>query len=230
MSDVTGGPSGVGEHDATADPTSVRPAADNADPDLIALRRHLDGDSTAFAEILQRHRDHLWAVALRTTGDPEEAADALQDALISAIRHAAAFRGDSRVSTWLHRIVVNACLDRLRRRAARPTVALPDDDHAPAVARDPYDASDVATDVQSALATLPVDQRVAIVLVDIEGYRVDDAAALLDVPVGTVKSRCSRGRARLLPLLAHLRGGNPPATGAVEQPMNAPPSPREELR
>ena len=72
------------------------------------------------AIIFSRHRDRLWAVAIRTLGDPEEAADALQDAMISAFRRASSFRGDSAVTTWLHRIVVNACLDRLRRRAARP--------------------------------------------------------------------------------------------------------------
>jgi len=62
--------------------------------DVELLKRHLAGDAQAFTEIMRRHRDHLWAVALRTTGDPEDAADALQDGLISAMRHAASFRGD----------------------------------------------------------------------------------------------------------------------------------------
>ena len=68
----------------------------------------------------------MWAVALRTLRDPEEAADALQEAFISAFRAAGSFRAESQVTTWLHRIVVNACLDRMRRRAARPTVPLPE--------------------------------------------------------------------------------------------------------
>lgn len=174
------------------------------------LRRHLAGDPDAFAEIFRAHRDHLWAVALRTIGDADEAADALQDALLSAMRHAASFRGDAKVSTWLHRIVVNACLDRLRRKAARPTVVLPDDDHAPASSRDEYADKDLAADVNAALRCLPVDQRAAIVLVDIEGYPVNEVAEMLGVPTGTVKSRCARGRAKLVPLLAHLKGG---ATG-----------------
>jgi RNA polymerase sigma-70 factor (ECF subfamily) len=197
--------------------------------DLDLLRRHLDGDAEAFTQIVRRHRDRLWAVALRTTGDPEEAADALQEALISAMRHAASFRGDAKLSTWLHRIVVNACLDRLRRRAAHPTTALPDDDHAPSTGRDEFDDRDTATDVHAALATLPPDQRAAIVLVDIEGYPVDQVAAMLDVPSGTVKSRCARGRAKLVPLLAHLRGGdgNPNGADRVEPPMTPP---REDLR
>jgi RNA polymerase sigma-70 factor (ECF subfamily) len=209
------------------------------DPDAVLLRRHLDGDPAAFTEIFRRHRDQLWAVALRTTGDPEDAADAVQDALISAMRHAASFRGDAKVSTWLHRIVVNACLDRLRRRAAHPTSPLPDDDHAPSALRDDYADRDTAADVHAALARLPAEQRAAIVLVDIEGYPVDEVAAMLEVPSGTIKSRCARGRAKLVPLLSHLKGGpdtgdqhgeetrNPAGADSVEPPMNPP---REDLR
>lgn len=222
-------------------------AANLDDPDVELLKRHLDGDPDAFTEISRRHRDHLWAIALRTTGDPEDAADAVQEALISAMRHAASFRGDAKVSTWLHRIVVNACLDRLRRRAAHPTSPLPDDDHAPSIARDDYADRDTAADVHAALATLPAEQRAAIVLVDIEGYPVDEVAAMLEVPSGTIKSRCARGRAKLVPLLSHLRGEpdpgvergldpgdrhggqlrNPAGSDRVEPPMNPP---REDLR
>jgi RNA polymerase sigma-70 factor, ECF subfamily len=200
------------------------------DDDVTLLHRHLDGDPDAFAEIFRRHRDHLWAVAVRTMCDTEEAADALQDALISALRHAQSFRGDAKLSTWLHRIVVNACLDRLRRRAARATVPLPDDDQAPASARDEFADRDTSADIETALATLPIEQRAAIVLVDIEGYPVDEAAAMLEVPTGTIKSRCARGRAKLVPLLAHLAtapAGNPDQRDRVEPTMTPP---REDLR
>src|SRR5918911_814590 len=101
------------------------PARDPRD-DAALLRAHVAGDKDAFGELVRRHRDRLWAVAVRTLGDADEAADALQDALLSAYRAAAGFRGDSAVTTWLHRIVVNACLDRARRRRSRPTVPLPD--------------------------------------------------------------------------------------------------------
>ena len=202
--------------------------------DAELLRRHLDGDPDAFGQLVRRHRDHLWAVALRTLGNADDAADALQDALVSAMRHAASFRGDAQLGTWLHRIVVNACLDRLRRRAAHPTTALPADDHPggalPVPTRDEFDERDTAADVRAALATLSPEQRAAIVLVDIEGYPVEEVATILAVPSGTVKSRCARGRARLLPLLAHLRGaesGNPAGSGRVEPPTTAP---REDLR
>lgn len=175
--------------------------------DRALLAAHVDGDPDAFGALVLLHRDRLWAVALRTLADREEAADALQDALLSAYRSAATFRGDARVTTWLHRVVVNACLDRVRRRQARPTVPLPERDGV----ADPVDRRDVlaeretAMEVEAAMAALPVDQRVAILLVDVHGLPVEQAAAVLGVPTGTVKSRCSRGRARLALSLGHLR-------------------------
>jgi RNA polymerase sigma-70 factor (ECF subfamily) len=171
----------------------------------------VSGDHDAFGVLFARHRERLWAVAVRTLGDADDAADALQDAMISAFRRAGSFRGDSAVTTWLHRIVVNACLDLLRRQAARPATsglaadtvdALALAAHGPAPAAD----SDMALDVTAALRGLPPEQRAALVLVDMLGYSVADAAAVLGVSEGTVKSRCARGRARLLPRLAHLRG------------------------
>ncbi len=172
----------------------------------------MDGDPDAFGELFRRHRDRLWAVALRTLHDPDDAADALQEAMISAFRRAAEFRGEAAVTTWLHRIVVNACLDELRRKAARP--AVPADDEAALdvlgrrlgrAAPDPAAASDTALDVEAALQLLPDGQRAALVLVDMLGYSVATAADVLGVSPGTVKSRCARGRARLVPHLAHLR-------------------------
>src|SRR3954467_10170604 len=96
--------------------------------DRALLAAHVAGDPQAFTVLVRRHRDRLWAVALRTMRDREEAADALQDALLSAYRNAAGYRGDAAVTTWLHPVVVNACLDRMRRRAARPSVPLGDTD------------------------------------------------------------------------------------------------------
>ena len=180
----------------------VADETDDGRSDGDLLRAHADGDPDAFGELVRRHRDRLWAVALRTTGDPEEAADALQDALVAAFRRAESFRGDSAVTTWLHRIVVNACLDRARRRAVRPAEPLPEHDTLQVADRhDALAARTTALDVTAAMATLPVEQRGALVLVDMYGWSVEDAAEVLECPVGTVKSRCARGRARLLPLL-----------------------------
>lgn len=186
-------------------------AAENAhDADL--LRRHVDGDPEAFEELVQRHSDRLWAVALRTMRDPEEAADALQDAFVNAFRRAGQFRGDSLVTSWLHRIVVNACLDRRRRGTSRPSDATDfESGEPPAGTRTDHPLSGTAPDhsvqvslhldLRRALDTLPDDQRIPLLLVDLEGYSVSEVAELLGLPTGTVKSRCARARTRLVPLL-----------------------------
>jgi RNA polymerase sigma-70 factor (ECF subfamily) len=165
--------------------------------DRQLVRLHVEGDPDAFGELFRRHRDRMWAVALRTTGNRELAADCVQDAFVSAFRKASSYRGDAAVTTWLHRIVVNACLDRLRRD--RPTSELPEreladrhDDHAAVEAR---------LDVREALDRLPEGQRMALVLVDMHGLSVAEAAAVLEVAEGTVKSRCSRGREAMAALL-----------------------------
>jgi len=184
--------------------------------DAELLRGHVAGDRDAFGELFGRHRDRLWAVAVRTLGDREEAADALQDAMVAAFQRAGSFRGDSAVTTWLHRIVVNAALDRIRRRAARPAAAVQDEDARDTLATggqplaDPSASSDTAIDVRTALQHLVPEQQAAVVLVDMLGYPVADAARMLGVSQGTVKSRAARGRARLLPRVAHLRPGAVP--------------------
>ncbi|KRB76588.1 hypothetical protein ASE01_15670 [Nocardioides sp. Root190] len=191
----------------------MREAAEVSDADLLAA--HVAGDDDAFAALFARHRDRLWAVALRTCSDPETAADGLQEGMIAAFRRAGTYRGEAAVTTWLHRIVVNACLDRLRSAQVRRAEPLPEDldEHqrrsrqTVGDAVDPAEASLVLerrAAVRSALAQLSDDQRAAIVLVDMEGYSVAEVAVILDCAEGTVKSRCSRGRARLAGLLGHL--------------------------
>ncbi|WP_027342861.1 RNA polymerase sigma factor SigM [Hamadaea tsunoensis] len=192
-----------------------------SDEELLAA--HVAGDRDAFAEIVRRHRDRLWAVAMRTLHDREEAADALQDALLKAYRSAAGFRGEAAVTTWLHRIVVNACLDRVRRRQARPTVPLPGqgepEGHARPEPASPVVDHDTHLVVRDALQQLPEEQRAALILVDVQGYSVAEVAVILGVAEGTVKSRCSRGRARLAVMLGHLR--NPAGHGGVSDPSRA---------
>jgi RNA polymerase sigma-70 factor, ECF subfamily len=204
-------------------------AAEPTDADLLA--RHAGGDPEAFGLLFARHRDRLWAVALRTLGDPETAADALQEAMISALRRAASYRGDAAVTTWLHRIVVNACLDQVRRRRVRATLPLHEDGDAaerPAPAQpDPAEQITERSAVLTALRSLPPEQRHAVVLVDMEGYSVAEAARMLGCPPGTVKSRCARGRARLLPMLAWLR--NPDTDGGVSPVDASEPAPGGDL-
>jgi RNA polymerase sigma-70 factor, ECF subfamily len=203
--------------------------------DAELLAAHVGGDPDAFGELFARHRDRLWAVALRTTGDPEVAADGLQDGLVAAFRRAGSFRGDAAVTTWLHRVIVNACLDRLRAAKVRRADPLPDDlDEA---GRGSVVTATAGSDEQldpaehgvrnerramvlDALQQLPAEQRAALVLVDMEGYPVAEVAAILDCAEGTVKSRCARGRARLAVLLRPLLDEDADETGPTPVPGN----------
>jgi RNA polymerase sigma-70 factor (ECF subfamily) len=171
---------------------------ERSDAELLAA--HVAGDRHAFAELFHRHHRQLHRLARLTTRTPEDAEDALQDAMLSAHRGAGAFRYDAAVRSWLHRIVVNACLDRLRRTKGHPTTPL--EDIYPVADRTAQ--VDTAIVVQQALMRLPVEQRAALVAVDMQGYSIADTAQLLGVAEGTVKSRCARGRARLAQLLGYL--------------------------
>jgi len=180
---------------------------DTGVPDTALLAAHAAGDEHAFRILVRRHYDYLWQVARRVSPSVDDAADSLQDALLSAHRRAATFREDAAVRSWLHTIVVNACLDRIRRSRARPTVPLIEDALSASVSHDdPIVDVETALDIATALRSLTADQRAAVVAVDVEGYSVRDAARLLGVPEGTVKSRCSRGRTVLAQLLGDFRG------------------------
>lgn len=181
-----------------AGPTPAR-----TDADLLCA--HAGGDRYAFAELFGRHRSQLYRLARRRSQSAEDADDAVQEAMLSAHRGAGSFRNDAAVSSWLHRIVVNACRDRLRRNVIRPTIVLEDDDCVAV----PDRAAQVETAivVRQALMQLPAPQRAAVIAVDMHGFSVADAAALLGIAEGTVKSRCARARARLAVLLGC------PATG-----------------
>ena len=209
----------------TSEPGRLRPAAQggrsraDGPPDLDLLKLHLAGDENAFGTLFLRHKDRLWAVALRIVCDPDDAADALQDAMISAFRRAGDFRGDSAVTTWLHRIVVNASLDLLRRKASTRSVSWSGDPEELAGpdpgADDPgvagagiragrADAIDTRLDVDAALRALPPPQRQALSLAFLEDLTHEQVAACLNLPLGTTKSRIRAGinalRTRLAPL------------------------------
>jgi RNA polymerase sigma-70 factor, ECF subfamily len=184
---------------------------DRTDGELLAA--HVAGDRYAFDELFHRHRRQLHRLARLTSRSPEDAEDALQDAMLSAHRGAGSFRNDAAVRSWLHRIVVNACLDRLRRAKAHPTSPL-QDVHPVA---DRTAQVETAILVHRALMRLPVEQRAAVVAVDMEGYSIADTARLLGVAEGTVKSRCARARARLADLLGYLNTG---VSAAPERPAS----------
>ncbi len=182
----------VSSSTAPADPAGLSARSDGE-----LLCAHIGGDRYAFEELFRRHRGRLYRLARRSSATPEDAHDAVQDAMLSAHRYAGSFRHDAAVSSWLSRIVLNACRDRLRYNALRPTVGLVVDVPAP----DRTGQLETALVVRQALSRLPAGQRAAVLAVDMHGYSVAEAAALLEVAEGTVKSRCARARTRLAVLL-----------------------------
>lgn len=168
------------------------------DADLV--RSFLDGNRSSFTELMARHEDSIFNLAFRITGDRTDALDATQDAFLSAFRQAHRFRFDSAFGTWLYRIATNACYDLLRKRKRWSAEAdLPEQADTQASHFD--DAVAARLDVSEALAALPEEYRVAVVMHDIGGIPYDEIARTTHAQIGTVKSRISRGRRRLAELL-----------------------------
>lgn len=184
-----------------------------SDDQLVTAAR--EGDRAAVDALLRRHYPRLRALCGRLTGDPSDADDACQEALVALVRGLPRFDGRSSFATWAYRVATNTCLDELRRRRRRPLLPTREDDAQPSMDGPPAAGTDVGDrvaarlDVDAALAQLAPEFRAAVVLRDLCQLSYDEIAHVLDVPVGTVRSRIARGRAALLPLLT----GNP-VTGA----------------
>lgn len=166
--------------------------------DAELLTRVLEGDHDAFNQIMRNHEDRVFSVCLRIVGEREQALDATQETFLTAFRKAGQFKGDSALGTWIYRIAVNTCYDHLRKQKRRRADPIPDHlDPADHAAEDAVESAGLRPEIQRALAAIPEDFRVAVVLSDIEGMGLPAIADLLRVPVGTIKSRIFRGR-RLL--------------------------------
>jgi RNA polymerase sigma-70 factor, ECF subfamily len=174
------------------------------DEELLAA--FVDGDQDAFGELVRRHEDRIFALAVRMTGNRTDALDATQEAFIQAFRRAKSFRRESAFATWLYRIAANCCHDQLRkkRRAPTPEENLPD----PVGSHpDVGEQGALRVDVSAALAQLSSDYREAVVMHDLGALPYEEIARITNVSIGTVKSRISRGRRKLAELLE-------PPTGA----------------
>jgi RNA polymerase sigma-70 factor (ECF subfamily) len=179
-----------------------------SDSELVAAAQQ--GDTAALDLLLRTHFDRVFAVCRRITGNPHDAADASQNALIAIVRALPNFDGRSSFATWAYRIASNASLDELRRRGRRPLLAVGDDDETP----EPADTSSWKFDEQlvdrdaidAAIRDLPDDFRIPLVLRDIVDLEYAEIADQLGIPLGTVKSRIARGRAALMSKLS----GNQP--------------------
>jgi RNA polymerase sigma-70 factor (ECF subfamily) len=170
-------------------------------PDQELIERYLAGDADAFATLVRRHQALVYTLCLRVLGDREDAADAAQESLVIVARKLGTFRGDARFTTWLHRVTMNVCYDQLRAAKRRPAVRrldpdLPETDLGPPV-QDHADEVAGTRDAAAALAEVPEDFRVALVLADVQDLPYEEIAKVLDVPIGTVKSRVHRGRLAL---------------------------------
>ncbi len=183
----------------------------SADPDEVSLAAARAGDRRALDDLLRRHQPRLWAVCRRLTGSDADADDAAQNALIAIVRALPSFDGRSRFGTWAYRIAVNASLDELRRRRRRradPGLPGDADLSGPGAGPEPIattvgpESAALTVDVDAALRRLPPDFRAAVVLRDLCGLDYAEIAEILGVPTGTVRSRISRGRSALAPLLS----------------------------
>lgn len=185
-----------------------------ADSELV--KRFQAGADQAFGTLMGRHERRVYNLAFRMLGNAEDARDATQDAFLSCFRHLSTFRGESAFSTWLHRIAVNACYDALRKR--RDVTSLDEQPMEPAPSPDPADRTASHIDIQRALVEVPIDFRLVLVMHEIQDLPIEEVAAILEVPVGTVKSRLHRGRVALGRVLSAGPAGEPEAAPAPSKP------------
>lgn len=168
------------------------------------IDRAAKGDAAAFNELLGAHEKRMYAVCLRMCGNHEDAQDCLQEAMLRVFRAISGFKGQASFSTWVYRVTMNTCLDELRRRKNKQTSSLDsllDAGWSPSDEMDTPERHAIAAEKQEAIrntiSELPEDMRSAIILRDIQGFSYDEIARILEINVGTIKSRISRGREKL---------------------------------
>lgn len=187
--------------------------------EAAVIQAVLDGDVNAYEALVKEYEKNVYNLALRMTGNSEDAADMAQEAFIKAYNSLTAFRGDSKFSVWLYRIVSNVCLDFLRSRSRKQTVSLSteNDDGEEVeldIADETYspeqllDRSLTRDAVRRGLAALPPDHREILLLREIQGLSYEEIADVLGLEAGTVKSRIFRARKKLCSFL--IKDGNIP--------------------
>lgn len=168
------------------------------------ISRAAKGDASAFNELLGAQENRMYAVCLRMCGNHEDAQDCLQEAMLRVYRAISSFKGQSSFSTWVYRVTMNTCLDELRRKKNKQTASLDSLMDAGWSPTDEFDtperhtlASERQREIRQVIGELPEDMRAAIVLRDIQGFSYEEISQMLDINVGTIKSRISRGREKL---------------------------------
>lgn len=200
---------------ASQPPTMPSPSDPDRDPERLLLARLRRGDQQAYAVLVRENGGRMLATARRLLRSDEDARDAVQEAFLAAFRALPGFEGQSRLSTWLHRITVNAALMRLRSRRRRPEGLIADllprfdeDGHRVLEAGDPtpwpddaLERRDLRAAVRRGLDQLPAAYRTVLVLRDVEQLDTEETARLLDTTAGAVKTRLHRARQALRTLL-----------------------------
>jgi RNA polymerase sigma-70 factor (ECF subfamily) len=199
-------------------------------PEKTLIQAAQRGDLEAFNLLVLRYQNLLFGVALRLLNDEDVAADAVQEAMISAFRRFHTFRGDS-LRSWLARVVVNACYDEMRKKRRQHSVPLEllnaegDEIETSYWLVDPqadpelqFESSELERAIQASLDKLPAIYRLMLVLVDIEGLSYEEAASAAGVPVGTVKSRLARARLQMQRSL-QLAGELLPSSYRIDLPL-----------
>jgi len=189
--------------DAATIRAGMRPEAD-----LDLAQRHRYGDETAFEELYDRFGAMVFNLALRLSGEPEEAADLSQETFLKIHRHLSGFRGRSSLKTWVYRVAVNCCRSRYKKQSAWRSLLLPESEEKlnrlPDGRRTPEERAIARGDadrISDALVELPTIYREAVLLRDIEGLTYEEISQVLDIRLGTVRSRIARGRDKLRVLL-----------------------------
>ncbi|MBR4236737.1 MAG: sigma-70 family RNA polymerase sigma factor [Clostridia bacterium] len=173
------------------------------------IKKAARGDSAAFEALLAGHEKMMYAIALRMTRNAEDAKDCLQDAMLRIYKALPSFRGESTFSTWVYRVVTNTCLDSHRRKKVRRSESLDALNeagwNAPDTAKGPEETAEnsgLRSILSVSLNKLPVEIRSAVVLRDVQGFSYEEISDILQINIGTVKSRISRGREKLREMLA----------------------------
>ncbi|MGX8794595.1 RNA polymerase sigma factor [Fusibacter sp. JL298sf-3] len=173
------------------------------------IAESISGDVASFEKLIEQYNRYVYNIAYRMMGNEEDAKDMAQEALIKAYKHIKTFKQESNFSTWLYRIVINACKDELRKRQAsaisldaeigensRVGDVIEDKNHSvnPVIV---YEQLELRNEIQSALDTLSEDAKIVVVLKDIMGYSYQEIGEILEIPIGTVRSRLNRSRQSL---------------------------------
>ncbi len=171
--------------------------------DINLIKKCVDGDLKSFDQLISRYERNAFAMALRYLGNYDDASDVTQEALIKVYKNISKFRFEASFTTWLYRIVINTAKDFLKKKNREKVVSIDDtqkefkDENKDQNPQEHTERQEVKSEVHRALEKISENYRMVIVLKDIQGFTYDQISEMLEIPIGTVRSRISRGRVEL---------------------------------